>query len=71
MSAKEFIKLAISSGYAGKKQAEEYVKTAKKTEFTDDDFVEVYRFANERPVSKNYASKRSILSEDEDPNSVI
>lgn len=42
MTKDEFIKLAVSSGYGTKSAAERYVNQHNKTEYTTDDFIEMY-----------------------------
>lgn len=42
MNKQEFIKLAVSSGYGTKASAEHYVNQHDKTEYTTEDFIELY-----------------------------
>ena len=42
MSKQEFIKLAVSSGYGTKSAAEHYTEQHDKSEYTTDDFIELY-----------------------------
>ena len=42
MTKDEFIKLAVSSGYGTKSAAERYTERHNKTEYTTDDFIELY-----------------------------
>ena len=45
MTKTEFVKAATKSGYASKKIAESYVKTHPQDEYTDNDLISVYRYA--------------------------
>ena len=42
MTREEFIKLAVSSGYGTKSAAEHYTEQHDKSEYTTDDFIELY-----------------------------
>ena len=42
MNKQEFIKLAVSSGYGTKSAAEHYTEQHEKSEYTTDDFIELY-----------------------------
>lgn len=42
MNEKEFIKLAVSSGYGTKVATERYVNQHDKTKYTTEDFIELY-----------------------------
>lgn len=42
MNKEEFVKLAVSSGYANKHAAEQYAEKTGREEFTDNDFIELY-----------------------------
>lgn len=42
MNKQEFIKFAVSSGYGTKSSAERYAETNEKSEYTTDDFIELY-----------------------------
>lgn len=44
----EFIKTAARSGYCTKKEAEMYCGKNPKDVYTDDDYIEVYRFVRDR-----------------------
>jgi hypothetical protein len=46
MNKQQFVKLAKTSGYANIETIKEYAK--KKENFTDDDFIAVYRMQEER-----------------------
>lgn len=42
MTREEFIKLSVSSGYGTQSAAEHYVEIHDKSEYTTDDFIELY-----------------------------
>lgn len=42
MNKQEFIKLAVSSGYGTQSAAEHYIEQHDKTEYTTEDFIELY-----------------------------
>ena len=45
MTKEEFVKIATRGGYADKKSAEKYAKNCQREFFSDQDLMEVYRFA--------------------------
>lgn len=61
MTDKEFIKLAVSSGYCDTMSALLYTKRMNKETYTDDDFIEVYRLGNTL-YSKGISNKKSFVA---------
>lgn len=59
MTKSEFIKSCQLSGYATKKQAEQYA--AGKTDFTDDDLMEVFRIAQNLSEREQSAKEKFRL----------
>ena len=51
MKRDDFIKLCVRMGYCSKSEAEKYAEN--KEEFSDDDFVEVWRKANNKIAPKD------------------
>lgn len=48
MQAEEFINIACNSGYATKKNAKKYTEKHPKDSYSDQDFIDVYRFNEEK-----------------------
>lgn len=56
MSRDEFIKSAAKLGYCTKKEAEAYCNKYREETYTDDDYIEVHRFAKARNhISRGHA----------------
>lgn len=61
MTDKEFIKLAVNSGYCDAMTALLYTKRMNKETYMDEDFIEVYRFASTLH-SKGISNKKSFIA---------
>ena len=48
MQAEEFINIVYNSGYATKKNAKKYTEKHPKDSYSDQDFIDVYRFNEEK-----------------------
>lgn len=48
MQAEEFINIACNSGYATKMNAKKYTEKHTKDSYSDQDFIDVYRFNEEK-----------------------
>ena len=48
MQVEEFINIACNSGYATKKNAKKYTEKHPKDSYSDQDFIDVYRFNEEK-----------------------
>ena len=59
MQAEEFINIVYNSGYATKKNAKKYTEKHPKDSYSDQDFIDVYRF-NEEMNGKTTAFRNGI-----------
>lgn len=50
MQAEEFINIVYNSGYATKKNAKKYTEKHPKDSYSDQDFIDVYRFNKEKKL---------------------
>lgn len=58
MNKDEFIKSASKLGYANKKQTEKWCKKNAKDAYSESDYEDLFRFAQQPPIGSDYAANK-------------